>query len=285
MILVLIKFLRPTQWLKNLVLFFPPFLGGEFLKAGVMEKGLAPFAAFCLAASSTYVFNDICDCDNDRNHPDKKNRPIPSGMVTLTGAYWIAALLLASSLIVAGRISSGFLFLLATYLVLSISYSSKLKNIPIVDIFCISAGFLLRLLAGGQTFGIEISEWLFLTVFLLAVFLSTGKRLAEKKFLCGIAGSHRKSLLEYPEGFLDGAMYLTGSAVLVTYTMYAISRHSLIYTVPLCCFGLLRYIFRVKSGQSGDPTESLLMDRSLLTISILWAFMVSLSIYSPWIIR
>ena len=121
--------------------------------------------------------------------------------------------------------STTFLLLLIAYLAIVTAYSLKFKDIPIVDIFCISAGFLLRLQAGGEVFGIQISDWLFLSVFLLAMFLSTGKRLGERNMLGNGAGSHRKSLLAYPDGFLDGIMYMTGSAVLVTYTMYVISRH------------------------------------------------------------
>jgi 4-hydroxybenzoate polyprenyltransferase len=150
-----------------------------------------------------------------------------------------------------------------------------------VDIFCISAGFLLRLQAGGAAFNVVISEWLFLSVFLLSVFLSTGKRLAEKQRLGVAACHHRKALLAYPEGFLEGVLNMTGGAVLVTYTMYVISRHSalLVYTVPLCCFGLLRYILRVKTGKGGDPTESLTKDVPLLLVGMAWVVMVGWGIY------
>ena len=142
---------------------------------------------------------------------------------------------------------------------------------------------MLRLEAGGVAFTIDISEWLFLSVFLLALFLSTGKRLSEKIRLGTAAVKHRKTLNEYPEGFLEGVMYMTGAAVLVTYTMYVISRHSgmLLYTVPLCSFGLLRYILRIKSGMGGDPTESLLKDAPLLIVGALWTVMVGWGIYAP----
>jgi decaprenyl-phosphate phosphoribosyltransferase len=274
-----INTLRPTQWLKNLVLFFPPFLGGEILRPGILQKGIIPFVTFCLASSSAYVLNDILDREHDRNHPRKKNRAIPSGMVSLPMAGALYVGLLAGSLFLAMRLSLGFLYILMAYAFVSGIYSLYLKKLPIVDLFCISAGFLLRLQAGGTSFRIVISEWLFLSVFLLSIFLSTGKRLYEKNALGDNAGDHRKSLLLYPQGFLDGTMYMTGAAVLVTYTMYVISRHTLIYTVPLCCFGLLRYIFRVKSGLGGDPTESLLKDGTLFVVGILWTVMVGWAIY------
>jgi 4-hydroxybenzoate polyprenyltransferase len=154
-----------------------------------------------------------------------------------------------------------------------------LKHYPILDIFCIAAGFLLRLQAGGETFAVTISDWLFLSVFLLALFLGTGKRLSEKNMLGDKAVIHRKSLLAYPAGFLEGVMYLTGGSVLVTYTMYVITRHSLVYTVPLCCFGLLRYMLRVQQGLSGDPTDSLIKDLPLFSVGLLWVIMIGLGIY------
>jgi 4-hydroxybenzoate polyprenyltransferase len=261
------------------MLFFPPFLGGTLLISGEIKKGLVPFVAFCLASSSAYILNDIVDRNADKNHHRKKNRPIPAGRVTVGLALILYIILLATALIIAIQQSTSFLFILLAYLIVSVLYSLYLKKLPIIDLFCISAGFLFRLQAGGNAYGIKISEWLFLSVFLLSIFLSTGKRLYEKNALGDNAGNHRESLQHYPQGFLDGTMYMTGAAVLVTYTMYVISRHSLIYTVPLCCFGLMRYMLRVKSGLGGDPTESLLKDPPLFVVGILWAFMVGFGIY------
>jgi len=271
--------LRPTQWLKNLILLFPPFLGGELFLPGILQKGIIPFASYCFASSSAYVLNDILDRDNDKTHPKKRTRPISSGKLSISTAGILYILLVGGALFLAARLSKTFLFILLAYLLISILYSLFLKRLPIVDLFCISAGFLFRLQAGGEVFGVGISAWLFLSVFLLSIFLSTGKRLNEKNTLGHDAGIHRESLQHYPPGFLEGTMYMTGAAVLVTYTMYVISRHSLIYTVPLCCFGLLRYILRVKSGLGGDPTESLLKDASLFVVGILWALMVGWGIY------
>jgi len=261
------------------MIFFPPFLGGVFFRPGVPERGAIPFAAFCLAASAAYVFNDICDRQNDSHHPVKRLRPIPSGAISLSHAWLLCALLLVPALWLAGSVSAIFLLLLLAYLAISAAYSLKLKEIPVLDLFCVSSGFLLRLQAGGEAFHIVISQWLFLSVFLLSLFLSTGKRLGEMSALGAGAGAHRKSLLLYPDGFLDSILSLSGAAVLVTYTMYVITRHALVYTVILCCFGLLRFIFRVKAGMGGDPTDSLLKDRQLFAVSLLWAVMVAWIVY------
>ncbi|KAB0669558.1 decaprenyl-phosphate phosphoribosyltransferase [Oryzomonas sagensis] len=278
-----LKLLRPAQWLKNLMIFFPPFLGGTFFLAVIRPTALIPFLSFCLASSATYILNDLLDMENDRNHPEKRCRPLPSGRISPLSARVLAFTLAVAAIAVAWRVSLPFLSFLLLYGAVSSAYSIKLKEYALVDIFCISAGFLLRLEAGGAAFGVTISEWLFLSVFLLAVFLSTGKRLSEKNRLGETAASHRRALVAYPEGFLDGTMYMTGGAVLVTYTLYVISRHSalLLYTVPLCCFGLLRYILRVQSGKGGDPTESLLRDMQLFIVGLVWAVMVGWGVYAP----
>jgi decaprenyl-phosphate phosphoribosyltransferase len=275
-----LQMLRPVQWLKNLMLFFPPFLGGVLMHPGLLVKGVLPFVSFCLASSAGYILNDLLDRHHDAKHPLKRSRPISSGAISLATASFAAISCLAVSLYLASGISSTFLFILLAYVAISAGYSLKLKELPLVDLFCISSGFLLRLEAGGEAFHVVISDWLFLSVFLLAVFLATGKRLGEKKSLGDEAGGHRKSLLFYPEGFLQGTMYLTGGAVLVTYTQYVIARHALILTVPLCCFGLLRFIMRVQAGQGGDPTESLLGDCTLFIVGFLWVAMVGWSVYA-----
>ncbi|OGU15565.1 MAG: phosphoribose diphosphate--decaprenyl-phosphate phosphoribosyltransferase [Geobacteraceae bacterium GWC2_53_11] len=271
--------LRPTQWLKNLMLFFPPFLAGQMLLPGVILRGMMPFSAFCLVSSAGYILNDLLDRHRDVHHPQKRLRPIPSGVVSLSEAGVLSVLLLICGLVLASLISPRLLLLLAGYAAISTSYSVLLKTLPVVDLFCISAGFLIRLQAGGELFRVPISPWLFLTVFLLAIFLSTGKRLSESRSLGNMAGEHRASLAHYPPGFLDGTLYMTGGAVLLTYAMYTLNRQTLIYSVPLCLFGLLRYIFRVSSGKGGDPTESLLKDWLLFVVGLLWVLMVVWSIY------
>jgi 4-hydroxybenzoate polyprenyltransferase len=272
--------LRPVQWLKNAMLFFPPFLGGN-IQACLQLHALVAVSSFCLVSSSGYIFNDILDKDFDSRHPEKKLRPLPAGLISNNAAWLLSGVLLCSGVAAAWFVSHAFFCLLILYVLVSVSYSLKLKELPLVDIFCISAGFLLRLEAGGVAFGVRISEWLFLSVFLLSIFLSTGKRLSEKERLGDAAALHRRALSGYPVGFLDGVMYMTGGSVLVTYTMYVISRHSalLIYSVPLCCFGLLRYMYRIRKGKGGDPTESLTRDIPLLLTGSLWVVMVGWGIY------
>jgi 4-hydroxybenzoate polyprenyltransferase len=275
-----IEILRPRQWLKNLLLFFPPFLGGSLFTPGAWQKGGIPFVAFCLASSVTYIFNDLHDCENDRVHPHKRHRPLASGTISPAKAVALAGGLLIVSLLLGYTVSFAFLGWLLAYLGLSSAYSLWLKNQPVFDIFCIASGFVFRVFAGGAAFGIKISDWLFLSVLLLAIFLSCGKRLGEQHLLGDASADHRKVLAGYPAGTLEGFMFISGASVLVTYTLYVITQHRLIYTVPLCCFGLFRYLFIVQRGASGDPTDSLIKDPVMFLVGLLWVVMVGYGTYS-----
>jgi 4-hydroxybenzoate polyprenyltransferase len=278
--IAIIKIIRPHQWLKNLMLFFPPFLSGGFLPAAIISHGLIPFLAFCSASSANYILNDLFDCSKDSAHPTKCNRPLPSGQVKTPVAAVLCGFFTVLAVVLSLQVSKIFLLYVGIYLGLSAAYSALLKQMPIVDVFCIAFGFVLRLYGGGEAFGVQISDWLFLTVFLLATFLSFGKRYSERRQLGDNAGAHRRTLEEYPDDFLEGALYLSGSTVLVTYAMYAISKPVMVYTVPLCTFGLLRYMMRIKSGQGGDPTDALLSDIPLLITGILWTMLVGWCVYS-----
>ncbi|MGE3549683.1 MAG: decaprenyl-phosphate phosphoribosyltransferase [Geobacter sp.] len=274
-----IKLLRPQQWLKNLMLFFPPFLGGIMLQPAVWHKGVLPLVAFSLASSGGYILNDLMDREADRNHPTKSSRPLASGRISAATAATIAGFLLSIAMIMAWYIHNTVAIILGAYLAVSVAYSCCLKNMPVIDLFCIATGFLFRLQAGGTVFQVPISQWLFLSVLLLSLFLSAGKRLAEKKVLLNNAAEHRKVLAHYPDGFLDGILFMTGGAVLVTYSMYTFTHPFLVYTVPVCCFGLLRYMHRVMSGQSGDPSDALLHDPWLVLVGSAWAGMIGWGIY------
>jgi 4-hydroxybenzoate polyprenyltransferase len=274
-----IQLMRPQQWLKNLMLFFPPFLGGRLVGLNDVAHGLWPVAVFCLASSSTYVFNDMLDAGRDALHPKKRHRPLACERISRRAALVLLGLLVLLAIYGARQVSAKFLALVVGYTLVSCLYSVKLKEVAVVDLFCIAAGFLFRLEAGGEAFKVVISDWLFLSVFLLSLFLSAGKRFGEMVALGNSAAEHRKSLDFYSKAYLQGAMFMTGAVVLVTYTMYVIAQKSLVATVPLCAFGLLRYVLRIESGKSGDPTESLLRDGPLFAVSLLWALMVGWGIY------
>ena len=279
----LFRLLRPQQWIKNLMLFFPPFLGGKLTT--IIDFGhvlwIAPLS-FCLASSATYIINDFCDIEADRKHRQKCQRPLAAGQVSYGTAAITAFCCLAGAFASAFVIGVSFCALLFIYLGISICYSVWFKHLPIVDLFCISSGFVVRLYAGGNAFNITISDWLFLSVFFLSFFLSAGKRLGESRELGANSGDHRKVLKIYTAELLELFMTSSAATVLVTYSMYVIVKQHLVYTVPLCCFGLFRYMFKVKTGGSGDPTEALLKDPILFFVGFVWTVMVFLTMYVHW---
>lgn len=274
-----ITLLRTHQWIKNLLILFPPFFGGMIASSDVLTTVFPAFAAFSLMASCSYIINDIRDAEADRNHISKKNRLIARREISIPAAGILSFLLFASSLCLSAVVSNLFWLYLAAYLVISLSYTFFLKNVVIVDIFLISAGFLIRVLSGGEAFGIEVSEWLFMTVFMVSLFLATGKRAGEMISMGKDAGTHRKSLSAYSYSFLDGVLWFSASASLVTYALYTIEeRGELFYTVPLAAFGMLRYIFIVKEGK-GDPTDALLKDWQIMGVGIIWMTVIGYIIY------
>ncbi|HHL52794.1 MAG TPA: decaprenyl-phosphate phosphoribosyltransferase [Flammeovirgaceae bacterium] len=275
-----IKLLRPQQWLKNIILFFPSFFNGSLTTDFSRPSLLLALVSFCLISSAMYIFNDLADIKEDQQHPQKRHRPLAAGIITPGSALRVAAILILLTCLTAGSLSGVFLILLAGYVIISLLYTHFLKHIAILDIICVSVGFLIRLQAGGVASHIHISEWLFISVFLLAAFLSTGKRVYEKDSLGAEAVHHRASLDLYPAGFLDGMMFITGAAVMITYSLYVITKPGLIYTLPICFFALLRYTFLAKNKVVGDPTEAILRDSPLFISSLFWAIMVAFIIYS-----
>jgi decaprenyl-phosphate phosphoribosyltransferase len=275
-----IRLIRPHQWLKNQILLFPPFLGGDLWPFPPTMAILLPLLGFCAGASAIYIVNDLRDLEQDRSHPGKRQRPLADGRVSASAAMVVATLLGLVALISGWLVSGPFFLYLLLYLVISLLYSFYLKNLPLIELFCVVSGFLLRLLAGGTAFQVVVSDWLFLSVFLLSLYLVCGKRLSELRHEGGgNPALIRPVLAHYPFGFLEGGMSISGAAVLVTYTMYVIRHGSSLWLIPLCCFGLLTYLLRVLSGRGGDPTRALLKEPLLLLVGVIWAALVGWSIY------
>lgn len=245
-----------------------------------LSQFLLPFLSFSAASSCVYIINDILDLKQDVHHPHKRLRPLAAGKIKPSAALVLAEGLGVFAVVSGAVVSIKFTLFLLVYLVISIAYSFWLKTIPTVEVFCVISGFLLRLFAGGAAFGVHISDWLFLSVFFLSLFLVSGKRLGELKHSGGqLPELVRPVLARYPVGFFEGSMFISGAAVLVTYTMYVLANPMLVYTVPLCCFGLLAYLFRVLLGQGGDPTQALLRDPVLLVVGLAWVALVGWGIY------
>ena len=274
------ELLRPHQWLKNLLLLFPPFLGGMLFKIDSISTLILPLISFSVGASCIYIVNDLMDMKQDIHHPKKCQRPLPSGKINPHYALLLALIMMFFAVVCGFLVSTSFLSYLLIYLMISVAYSLHLKKIPVVEVFCVVSGFLLRLQAGGSAYDVKISDWLFLSVFLLALFLVSGKRLGELKHSAGQSPELiRPVLARYPEGFFQVSLAMSGAAVLVTYTMYVISHNGHLLVIPLCCFGLFSYMMRVLSGKGGDPTRALLKDPALLIVGLVWVILVGFDTY------
>ncbi len=274
-----LSILRPHHWLKNVLLFFPPFFGGKILDPSVYPLMIPSFLSFSFAASCCYILNDIADRDFDRHHASKKHRAIAGGTVSPTGAFIMAAVLYIQAMLISVSVSARFEACLILYIFLTISYTIYFKNIVIVDLFFIAFGFLIRVMAGGEAFNVKISSWLYLTVFIVALFLAAGKRLGERITHGEESGKHRENLNQYTESFLEGILWSSAASALVMYSFYVIEKQErMMYTVPVVAFGLLRYIYLAKKG-NGEPTAVLIGDSQILGAGALWMALIGFLIY------
>jgi 4-hydroxybenzoate polyprenyltransferase len=268
------KLLRPRHWIKNLLLFAPPFFGGSIFSEWVLRTSLPAFISFSFAASAIYIFNDIHDKEADKNHPVKNMRPIASGEISAGASLFFSCILIAISILFSLFINTSFAYYIFSYMGLNILYTLRLRFLPIFDIFSIAAGFIIRVMAGSEAFQVEVSSWLFLSVFFISILLASGKRLSEMSALKSNAHLHRNVLGEYPDGFLESLLWLTGAASLISYSLYTIEKgEDLFYTVILSAFGLIRYLYVVKMGK-GEPVEAIFSDRILSITIIMWIIVV-----------
>ena len=283
----LVKLLRPHQWLKNGFVFAGLMFSQSWSDAATFQAVLLAFAAFCCVSSAVYVLNDWVDRKLDAQHPTKRFRPFASGAVSATTGLSLALLMLALGLSLAWG-NQMLMGLLATYLLLNLAYSLRLKTVPVVDVFIIAAGFILRLLAGTLAVGIAPSHWLLLTGMFVALFLGFAKRKAETFHAADI---QRAVLAHYPPALLDTFMAITMTAMLMSYSLFAISpesqfRHGerLIYTVPLVIFGMLRYSYQVHRGRGEDVARELLRDPWMVLTGICWGgFFVLSRFWNQWL--
>jgi 4-hydroxybenzoate polyprenyltransferase len=269
-----ITLLRPRHWFKNLFLFAAPFFGGGLFHAETLSLAFPVFIAFSLCASAVYIFNDLIDSEQDRLHPDKRQRPIASGIISRGNAGIAAFILLIISFSLSYAVKPAFFYFVFAYSGIHIAYSLRLKHIALIDIFCISAGFVIRVLAGGAAFNVEVSAWLMVTMFMISLVLASGKRLAECELLNESAGEHRKSLGYYSSTVLNELLLISSAASLISYSLYTIEQFQrLIYTIPVVTFGLFRYIILSKHGM-GDPTDAMTKDRLMALTVAAWLLMV-----------
>lgn len=278
----ILSLLRVHQWVKNLLIFAPPFFAGIFFNnINVFIEMILAFFSFSLISSSTYIINDINDINKDREHPTKKNRPITSGRISIYLAVLILIFCFSSSVIIAMYFDTSFLLVLALYLLMGLAYSLFLQYIVILDTFTIAAGFVLRILAGGYASNTEVSSWLLLTTFLVSVLLAFGKRRFELSLVSKNSKPFRKVLEHYTERFLDAGIIIFATTSIVTFSIYAveIGKKQFLISVPFACYGILRYLHIVQRENGADPTDAFIKDKALFVAVFLWIFASAVIVY------
>lgn len=287
MLTALFKTMRPRQWSKNIFIFAALVFDKQLFVVDSFLRTLAGFALFCLISSSVYIFNDLADVEADRQHPEKKNRPIPSGKLSV-GAAWAAGIFIVIlTFALAWLLTPGFEFVVVLYFVINMAYSKWLKHIAILDVLIIAAGFVLRVHAGVTLIAVErFSPWLYIVMFLLSLFLGFGKRRAELALLAQGAGSHRKVFEGYTLPLLDQYILIVSGTTIVSYSLYTFSapnlpeNHSMMLTIPFVVYTIFRYLYLVEVKHAGGaPEDILLSDRPFQFAMLLWAATVIVIFY------
>lgn len=265
----LLALMRPRQWVKNGFVLAPLFFAGVFMEAWAIERSLTAFVLFCLASSATYVLNDLRDVESDRRHPRKAlTRPIAAGVVSPRAAIVLMFLLYA--MVAAGWfIAPAAVGVIACYLLLNAAYSLVLKHQPVIDIFTIAIGFVLRVYAGAVALGVPLSSWMFITTLCLALYLAAVKRRQE---LSRNGAEARKVLERYSVALVDRYAEISATGALVFYSLFVVSaKPQLVVTIPLVLFGLFRYWYVVEVLDAGEsPTDALLADWQLMATVLGW---------------
>lgn len=288
----IIRLIRPAQWVKNLFVFLPLFFGGRMLSGDAWAYAGIAFAAFSLMASAIYCLNDIRDAETDRQHPEKRRRPVASGAVPVYVAWIVMILLVAGSECICwlalGDVDSRVGAVINIYLILNIAYSLKLKQVAIFDVFIIALGFVLRLLAGGVACGIPLSPWIVLMTFLLALFLAFAKRRDDVIIRERDGVVTRKTTHNYNLEFMNSVLCILASITMVCYMMYTVQPevtarlgNNYIYISSILVLaGLIRYLqLAIVDEKSGDPTKILLHDKFIQLCCMLWILFFVLIIY------
>ncbi len=265
----LLVLMRPKQWVKNGFVLAPLAFTGTFLEPAAIYSALQATLLFCLASSAAYLVNDIHDVEHDRRHPKKSlTRPLASGLVTVPIAKILLVILYA--VIAWGWLAApNVVLVIIGYLLINLAYTFALKNQPVVDIFSIAIGFVLRVYAGAIALAVPVSAWMFVTTLCLALYLAAVKR-RQELLLSGSGG--RKVLEKYSVALVERYAEMSATGALVFYSMFVMSaKPQLVITIPLVLFGLFRYWYVVEDLDGGEsPTDALLNDWQLLLTVVLW---------------
>jgi 4-hydroxybenzoate polyprenyltransferase len=285
----LVRSFRPAQWTKNLFVLAPLVFGRLLGDPQAVLRASLALVAFCCASSAVYLFNDLRDREEDRKHPLKRLRPLASGALKVPVAVAALAALLAAAFALMFSLGLAPAVVLAVYVLLNLLYTVWLKHMVILDVMCISVGFVLRVIAGAEATHIEVSRWLFLCTIFLALFLAFSKRRHEIILLAGSASGQRPVLDHYSPAFLDQMINVVTASAVVSYALYSVApetvnkyhTQNLVYTIPLVLYGIFRYLYLMyqRPGER-NPTEAILRDAPFLINMLLWGLAVIGIVYA-----
>lgn len=275
----IIKLMRPHQYIKNCFIFLPLFFAAQITNTALLLNAVVAFLAFSLTASAIYVLNDYHDVEDDRRHPEKKNRPLATGVITKAQALIIMVLLLVAGTALMASVSFTAMAILLAYVTMNIAYSFHLKHVAILDVTIIAIGFVLRIFVGSAVTDIPLSMWIVIMTFLLALFMALAKRRDDVLIYLDTGKKVRQAIDGYNLQFLDTAMAIMASVVIVAYTIYTTSTEviarvqseHLYLTALFVIVGVMRYLqIAFVEKDSGSPTRIILKDRFMQITLIGW---------------
>ncbi len=287
MLKLLLKSMRPKQWIKNVFVWAALIFDRKLFQVEYFLPTLAAFVIFCLISSAVYLVNDLLDIERDRQHPVKRNRPLASGAMPRSIAVIAVAVIIAVCVPSSVLLGTGFAAIVWGYFLLMLAYSFVLKKWVIIDIMTIAAGFVLRVAAGVSVVNVErFSPWLYVCTTLLALFLGFSKRRHEISLLAENANAHRASLEHYNLKFLDEMISVVTASAVISYSLYTFfapnvpANHTMMLTIPFVVYGIFRYLYLVHVKDAGGSTEEMLLkDRPFLLDVILFGIAVVLIMY------
>lgn len=272
-----VRIMRPRQWVKNVLVTAAPLAAGTLAQPRVLLHTAIAFVALALASSATYCLNDAVDAEADALHPVKSRRPIPSGLLTSRQAILLAVLLAVAAVAVAGSRSGSLASVVVAYLVATAAYSLALKHQPVLELGLISAGFVLRAIAGGVATGIPLSQWFLIVTGFGSLYMVAGKRLSELVRAQHENAAVRRAVAHYPLSYLRGILAISASVAIAGYCLWAAdvaAHHGNSVWVGVSVFpfvlALLRYGLDADSGRVEEPEEVVIHDRTLQALGLLW---------------
>jgi 4-hydroxybenzoate polyprenyltransferase len=284
-----VALLRPKHWIKNVIVFAPLIFAKGLFNPPQVLTSVRAFVAFCLTASAVYILNDIADAESDRAHPEKKNRPLASGAITRRSALTILVLLLCVDGFLCAGMEVKFILVIVAYFLLNLAYSFRLKEVILLDVFLIAAGFMLRVLGGACAISVQVSSWIVLCSMFISLFLGFAKRRGELVNVQGAeSGAPRHVLRLYRVEFLDQMLTISAAGAVIAYALYTVAprtlamfgTENLIYTTIFVIYGVFRYLYLIHSGKHGEnPTNALTSDIPIIVNGVLWVLTCVYLIY------